>query len=176
MESLTSYWRSLASSLANAEANWGPQSDIKESCRPNLFKTWEKKSLATSMASTVLEQGMIITPFIRLWSTTTKIEFLLRTSGRSVTRSTEICLKGSGEDEGIRFSGGRVGWVLVLFCWQVAQPSMNRLMYVDSPGHQKSLSKKVLVRNLPACPKVDEEWREETRACCALGGIYIRPL
>ena len=35
MESLTSYWRSLASSLANVEVNWGPRSDIKESCRPN---------------------------------------------------------------------------------------------------------------------------------------------
>ena len=163
MESLTSYWRSLASSLANAEANWGPQSDIKESCRPNLLKTWEKKSLATSMASMFLEQGMIITPFVRPWSTTTKMEFLLHTSGRLVTRSTESCLKGSNEDKEIRFSGGWTGWVLALFCWQVAQPSMNRLTYVDSLGHQKSRSRKVLVRNLPACPSVDEEWREETR-------------
>ena len=128
MESLTSYWRSLASSLANTEANWGPQSDIKELCRPNLLKTWEKKSLATSMVVMVFEHGMIITPFVRPWSTTTKIEFLLRTSGRSVTRSTEICLKGSSEDDGIGFSGGRMGWVLALFCWQVAQSSMNRLM------------------------------------------------
>ena len=163
MESLTSCWRSLASSLANTEANWGPRSDIKESCRPNLLKTWEKKSLATSMVSMVLEQGIIITPFIRPWSTTTKIEFLPRTSGRSVTRSTDNCLKGSSEDEGIRLSGGRMGWVLALFCWQVAHPSMNQLTYVDSPGHQKSRSRKVLVRNLPACPRVDEEWREETR-------------
>ena len=28
---MTSYWRSLASSLAKAEANWGPRSDIRES-------------------------------------------------------------------------------------------------------------------------------------------------
>ena len=145
MESLTSYWRSLASSLAKAEANWGSLSDIKESCRPNLLKTWEKKSLATSMASTVLEQGIMITPFVRLWSTTTKIEFLPRTSRRSVTRSTEICLKGSEVDEGIRFNGGWVGWVFTLFCWQMAHPSMNRLTYVDSPGHQKSRSRKVFV-------------------------------
>ena len=128
------------------------------------------------MASMVLEQGMIITPFVRPWSTTTKIEFLLFTSGRSVTRSTETCLKGRGEDEGIGFSGGRVGWVLVLFCWQVAQPSMNLLTYVDNLGHQKSRSRKVLVWNLPACPRVDEEWREETRVWCVSGGIYIRPL
>ena len=157
MESLTSYWRSLANSLAKAEANWGPWSDIRESCRPNLLKTWEKKSLAISMASTVLEQGIIITPFIRLWSTTTKIESLPRTSGRSVTRSTEICLKGREEDEGIGFSSGLVGWVFTLFCWQVAHPSMNWLTYVDSPGHQKSRSKKVFVRNLPVCPRVGEE-------------------
>ena len=76
MESLTSYRRSLASSLAKAEVNWGPLSDIRESCRPNLLKTWEKKSLATPMALIVLEQGMMITPFVRLWSTMTKIESL----------------------------------------------------------------------------------------------------
>ena len=109
MESLTSYWRSLASSLAKAEVNWGPQSDISESCRPNLLKMWEKKSLAIPMASTVLEQGIMITPFVRPWSTTTKIESLPRTLGRSVTRSTEICLKGSIEDEGMGLNGGLVG-------------------------------------------------------------------
>ena len=163
MESLTSYWRSLANSLAKAEVNWGPWSDIKESCKPNLLKTWDKKSLAIPMTSTVLEQGIMITPFVRPWSTMTKIESLLRTSGRSVTRSTEICLKGSEEDERIGFSGGLVGWVFTLFCWQVAHPSMNRLTYVDNLGHQKSHSRKVFVQNLPACPRVDEEWREETR-------------
>ena len=140
------------------------------------MKTWEKKSLAISMVSMVLEQGMMITPFIRPWLTTTKIESLPHTSGRAVTRSTEICLKGRDEDEGIGFNGGRVGWVFILFCWQVAHPSTNRLTYVDSPGHQKSHSRKVLVRNLPACPRVEEEWREETRVWHASGGIYIRPL
>ena len=118
---------------------------------------WEKKSLATSAASMVLEHGIMITPFIRPWSTMTKIEFLPHTSGRLVTRSTEICLKGSDEDEGIGFNSGRIGWVFTLFCWQVAQPSMNRLTYVDSPSHQKSHSRKVLVQNLPVCPRVDEE-------------------
>ena len=158
-----SYWRSLASSLAKAKVNWGPLSDIKESCRLNLLKTWEKKSLATSMALMVLEQGIMITPFIRPWLTMTKIEFLPRTSGRSVMRSTEICLKGSVVDEGIGFNGGRVGWVFTLFCWQMAHPSMNQLTYVDSPSHQKSHSRKVFVWNRPVCPRVEEEWREETR-------------
>ena len=154
---MTSYWRSLANLRAKAEANWGPLLDIRESCRPNLLKTWEKNSLATPMASIVLEQGIMITPFVRPWSTTTKIESLLRTSGRSVTRSTDICLKGSAEVEGMGCNGGLVGWVFALFCWHVAHPSMNRLTYVDRPGHQKSCSRKVLVRNRPACPRVEEE-------------------
>ena len=84
--------------------------------QPEPFKDVGKKSLATSMVAMVLEQGMIITPFVRPWLTTTKIEFLPRTSGRSVTRSTEICLKGSDEDKGIGVNGGQVGWVFTLFC------------------------------------------------------------
>ena len=176
MESLTLYWRSLASSLAKAEANWGPLSDITESCKPNRLKMWEKKSLATSTVSMVLEHGIMITPFIRPWSTTTNIESLSHILGRLVMRLTERCLKGRDEDKGIGASGGQVGWVFTLFCWQVAHPSMNRLTYVESPGHQESCSRKVLVRNLPACPRVEEEWREETRAWRASGGTYILPL
>ena len=53
---------------------------------------------------------------------------------------------------------------------------MNQLTYMDSPGHQKSRSRKVLVWNLPACPRVEEEWREEMRVWRVSGGIYIRPL
>ena len=118
---------------------------------------WEKKSLATPVASMVLEQGMIITPFIRPWLTTTKIESLPWISERSVMRSMEICLKGRHEEEGIGHNGGQVGWVFILFCWQVVHPSMNQFTYVDNPGHQKSCSKKVFVWNHPACPNVDEE-------------------
>ena len=119
-----SYWRSLANSLAKADANCGPLSDIMELCRPNRLKMWEKKSLATPAASMFLEHGILITPFIRLWSTMTKIESLLCTSRRSVTRSTESCLNGRGKVEGIGARGGQVGWVLTLFCWQVAHPSI----------------------------------------------------
>ena len=109
MESLTSYLRSRANSLARAEANWGPRSDIKESWIPKRLKTWVKKSFPTLAASMVLEQGMMITPFIRPWSTTTKMEFNLSTSGRSVTRSTESCLKGRDMVEAMGFKGGQTG-------------------------------------------------------------------
>ena len=51
---------------------------------------------------------MRITPFIRPWLTTTINESCPLEGGRSVTRSTESCLNGSGEEEGMGASGGRV--------------------------------------------------------------------
>ena len=59
-------------------------------------------------ASMVFEQGMRITPFIRLWLTTTIKESCPFDGGRSVIRSTDSCLKGRGEDEGMGVSGGQV--------------------------------------------------------------------
>ena len=56
----------------------------------------------------VFEKGIRITPFIRVWSTTTINESCLLEGGRSVTRSTESCLNGSGEEEGMGVSGGQV--------------------------------------------------------------------
>ena len=106
MESLTLYWRSHASSLAKADANCGPLSDIKESWRPKCLNTWWRKNLATLAASMVFEQGMRITPFIRLWLTMTINESCPFEVGRSVTRSTESCLKGREEEEGMGASGG----------------------------------------------------------------------
>ena len=135
MESLTSYLRSQASSLARAEANWGPLSDITVSWSPNRLKTFWKKSLPTPAASMDFELGMMITPFVRLWLTMTMMKSMLPTRGRSVTKSTESCLNGSAEVDGTGFNGGHVGWVFTLFCWHIAHPSMNLLTYVDSP-HQ----------------------------------------
>ena len=104
-----SYLRSRANSLVRAEANCGPRSDIRESCTPKCLKTWVKKSFPTPTASMVLEQGIMTTPFIRPWLTMTKIESIPCTSGRSVMRSTESCLKGRDVEEGMGFKGGQVG-------------------------------------------------------------------
>ena len=106
MESLTSYWRRRASSLAKADANCGPLSEINESCRPKRLNTWWRKSLATPAASMVFEQGMRITPFIRPWLTTTINESCPFDEGRSVMRSMESCLNGRVEVDGIGASGG----------------------------------------------------------------------
>ena len=56
--------------------------------------------------SMVFEQGMRITPFVRLWLTMTINESCLLEGGRLVMRSIESCLNGSGEEEGIGASGG----------------------------------------------------------------------
>ena len=157
------YLRSRASSLARAEANWGPLSDIMVSWSPNCLKMFWKKSLPTPAALVVFEQGMMITPFIRLWSTTTMMESMLPTRGRSVTKSTESCLNSSVEVDGTGFNGGHVEWVFSLFCWHIAHSSMNLLTYVDSPGHQKSCSRKVLVQNQPTWPRAGELCKEVTR-------------
>ena len=92
------------------EANCGPLSDIRESWRPKHLNTWWRKYLATPATSMVFEQGMRITPFVRPWSTTTINESCPLEGGRSVTQLMESCLNGSGEEEGMRVSGGRVGW------------------------------------------------------------------
>ena len=49
---------------------------------------------------------MRITPFVRLWSTTTINESCPLEGGRSVMRLTESCLNGNGEEEGMGASGG----------------------------------------------------------------------
>ena len=57
----------------------------------------------------VFEQGMRITPFVRLWSTTTINESCPFERGRLVTRLMESCLNGRGGEEGMGASGGQVG-------------------------------------------------------------------
>ena len=139
-----------------ADVNCGPLLDIRELWRLNCLNTWWRKSLATM----VFEQGMRITPFIRPWLTTTINESYPLEGGRSITRSTESCLKGRGKDEGTGASGGQVGWWLNLFCWHTAHPEMKVLTNKERPGHQKSLSSRALVLKCPACPVVGESCME----------------
>ena len=73
------------------------------------MKTFWKKSLPTSAASMVFEQGMMITPFIRPWLTMTMMESMFPTQGRLVTRSTDSCLNGKVVVDGTGFNGGQVG-------------------------------------------------------------------
>ena len=48
-------------------------------------------------------------PFIRPWSTTTRIESKLEEGGRSMMRSTESWQKGRKVEEGMGWRGGKVG-------------------------------------------------------------------
>jgi hypothetical protein len=68
-------------------AHCGPQSDSILSGNPNhLYKFSCNKSPIPSIV-TVLVVGQRITPFERLWSTTTKIELLSSAGGKSVIKS-----------------------------------------------------------------------------------------
>ena len=69
----------------------------------------QRKSCAMLAASMFLEQGVRITPFIRLWLTTTNKESWPADGGRSVMRSTESCWNGRDEEEEMGDRGGHVG-------------------------------------------------------------------
>ena len=68
-------------------------------------------------AETVLEQGIRITPFIRPWSTTERIESNPFDGGRSVMRSMDVWAKGLRDFGGsIGIKVGCVGFRLILNC------------------------------------------------------------
>ena len=54
--------------------NWGPRLEMILSGNPNHLYMPSKSSLVVSSDVIVLLQGDKITPFERLWSTTTKME------------------------------------------------------------------------------------------------------
>ena len=82
---------------------------MRVSCSPNRLKTKSKNNWAIPAASTVLEQGARITPFVRPWLTTTITESNPEETGRLVMRSTESCLKGRETVDEIGQRGGMVG-------------------------------------------------------------------
>ena len=82
---------------------------MRVSCSPNRLKTKSKHNWVIPAASTVLEQGARITPFIRPWSTMTITESNPEETGRLVMRLTESCLKGRETEDEIGQRGGMVG-------------------------------------------------------------------
>ena len=93
-------------------------------------------------------------------------------SDESVMRSMESCRNGRIKEEGMRDSGGHVGWWFTLFCWQVVQLEMKAMTNKDRPGPQKSHLTMALVQKCPACPEVGDSCKEETRKWQADGGTY----
>ena len=73
------------------------------------MNTFSKKSWVIPVVSMVLVQGIRITPFVKPWSTTTKIKSKLEEGGRSVIRSTESWQKGREAEEGMGWREGEVG-------------------------------------------------------------------
>ena len=82
---------------------------MRVSCSPNYLKTKSKNNWVIPTASTVLEQGARITPFIRPWLAMTITESNPEEMGRLVMRSTDSCLKGRETVDEIGQRGGTVG-------------------------------------------------------------------
>ena len=72
------------------EVNCGPQSERILSGSPNHLKTLSRIIVAVVLeVAPIFEQGMRIIPFIRLWSTTERIESRPQMGGKSVIKSME---------------------------------------------------------------------------------------
>ena len=81
-------------------------------------------------SETVFLVGQRITPLVSPWSTTTNRESKLEEGGRSVIRSQEICWKDWEAKDLIDVRGDTVGYVLDLFCLQVAHLSTHFCTYI----------------------------------------------
>ena len=70
-------------------------------------------------------------------------------------------VRGKGFD---RRQGGIVGYVLTLFCWQMAQPSMYQWMKEASPSHQNSAATNWRVFRKPGWPADSWSWQHSRMA------------
>ena len=81
--------RSFNSSMNDFDANCSPRSEVILSGSPNLLYKLSSKSFAVPSAVIILLHGRRITPLLRLWSTTTKIESKVFMVGKLVMKSKE---------------------------------------------------------------------------------------
>ena len=109
MDSFKSYPRMQASSIANVDVNWGPRSEIRQSCSPKWRKTCLKNNPATPLVSMSLLYRVRITPFERPWLTMTMSESKPWDGRRPVMRSTDSCWKGHVQVEERGDRAGAVG-------------------------------------------------------------------
>ena len=86
--------KSFKSSTNTFDVNCGPRSEMILSGKPNLLYRFSSNNLAVPSAVIVLSHGMRITPLVRPWSTTTRIESKPSTGGKSVIRSIEQLANG----------------------------------------------------------------------------------
>ena len=115
--------KSLKNSCKTLDANRGSLSLTIESGNPNLLYTLSIRSIAMSFSLAVFCVGMIITPFVRPWSTTDSIESNPLLSGKSVIKSHVQFANGRVDSAAfIGFSVGFARFRFILYCWHVAHP------------------------------------------------------
>src|SRR5579864_2198006 len=140
----------LHNSLKKVEVNRMSLSVITFLGIPTKGKTRSLKSVATPGASMVSLQGSKMTALVQSWSVMVRMESYPFEMGSLTIKSIEIVWNGCALGAGaIGCKGGRLGWVLLLFCWQTAHPRMYSLMYQFTSGHQYSL---VTIWSIFQCP------------------------
>lgn len=87
MESFDLTPRCEHSSWKTFDANCGPRSEIIIFGNPNRLNTLSRYSFAVPIASIVLVHGIMATPLVTSWSTTTMRELNPLDSGRAVIKS-----------------------------------------------------------------------------------------
>ena len=105
------------SSINAFDANCGPRSEIILLGSPNLLYKFLSRNLEIPFTVIVLLQRIRITPLLKPWSTTTKIELKLLIDGRSVIKSIEQQVNGLVDlAPSVGINVGLVGDLWILNC------------------------------------------------------------
>src|SRR5712671_2727703 len=82
-----------------------------------------------------------------------RMELCRLDSGSPMMRSMAICWNGRAAGSvGILYIGGRVRWVMILFCWHVAHPWTYSAIQARMSGHQYFRCVWAMVLSCLGCP------------------------
>jgi len=159
-------------SFANAEVNWGSQSEIILLGSPNQGMRCFRYLSATPVLSIVFMHGMNLAALEHPWSTIVRIKSKPCNLGRSIIRSIDMYWKGPSLTGVSKCCRGAFNWcMLVLDSWHHAHPftycSTNSLSL--GPSYCSCTSSQVL--EMPGCPAVGESWRVEECYVKGLGHL-----
>ena len=118
-------FRSFSIAKKAFEVKIGALLDMILSGSLNHLKRLSIKSCPTCSESMDLVHGIIRTPLVSPWSTMDMMESNPWLGGRSVIMSIEQLVNGLSDwAPAIGWKAGFIGFLLILNCWQFAQPCM----------------------------------------------------
>jgi hypothetical protein len=122
--------------LPKWNVNRGLQSLMTLFSNLNHLYMWSMYNWMTPGPIIVVVQGRKMAAHKHPWSTMVRIASFPLCLERPVIRSIAICLKGSVPSfVVIQYSGVFVWWVMILFCWHVAQPFTYSAIHLFIPCH-----------------------------------------